>query len=174
MNSIKDLYPHADVLKSILIEESSRFWKNETIFCTLLDKIAIDFNPTYFYKIESFKKDYFSDNKSFEINQIYKQFRKVKILFLNNKDTQRQLDIFKKTNIVEVEKLDWNKLNLSNFEEYVKNDYINFKVQRLWYFKIDCCLLSKLTLKNILEISPIELRISYLKFVSDSIKINKF
>ena len=83
------------------------------------------------------------------------------------------VDIFKKTNIIEVEKLDWNKLNLNNFEECVRNDYIKFKVQRLWYFKIDCCLLCKPILKNISEISPIELRISYLKFVSDSIKINK-
>ena len=150
------------------------FEKNDAILCSILDKITIDFNPIYLYKIESFKNDYFSDNKSFEINQIYKQFRKVKILFLNNKDTQRQLDIFKKTNIIEVEKLDWNKLDPNNFEECVKNECINFKVQILWYFKIDCCLLSKLTLKNISEISPIELRISYLKFVSDSIKMNKF
>ena len=87
------------------------------------------------------------------------------IQFSNYNDASKMLDMIRQANIIEVGKLNFDKINLNNFENLIDPMYFNYKIFILQYVRAIRSPLSELTLETISKIKPQKLYQLFLKLL---------
>ena len=89
------------------------------------------------------------------------------IQFSYYNDASKMLDMIRQANIIEVGELNFDKINLNNFENLIDPMYFNYKILSLQYARAIRSPLCELTLKTISKINPQKLYQLFLKLLTN-------
>ena len=165
---ISKIFPYIDLLKSIkaIRYNRNKHFEDESWF--ILDLIVLQEIFIWDSQTSNSKICYFKDTEWKEEDPIYQSFKRVGMIqFSNNNDASKMLDMIRQANIIEVGKLNFDKINLNSFENLIDPMNFNYKIFSLQYVRAIRSPLSELTLENISKIKPQKLYQLFLKLLTN-------
>ena len=170
--NIRNLCSQEYSLKSIQIIDNSELINNDIKASSLLDQIVLNNISLNYDDENSLLRLFISNNgEDKDTDPIFNTFKRIEQIVLFKETARQLLKMIQKSNILNVESLNFENLTLDDFHEVINSSNFNYKIKRLYYNSKDYSLINDTTLENIAKFNLSELILSRFSSVSNAIRV---